>query len=431
MINKTVLFAAFSGGADSTAMLLMLRSAAPKIGFTLKAIHINHNLRGDESFRDEKFCLSLCEKLGIEIFVRQVNVTEFAQTEKIGIEEAARILRYKAFGEIVKADNPNGTNLVATAHNADDNAETVLFNLFRGSGLRGLCGIPKIREEDGFTVVRPILGITRDEILSFLKSRGQDYITDSSNADINYTRNKIRLEIMPLIKSINPSFCEKLFTTCEILKNEDTALDAIVGLCPDLNNIPVELKGRYVKNFFEENGIEPDFKKIKLISESTGEKFKIEVKPGLFVIKENGKLLTENDLKIFDEPPLKISFDKEYKFCDKLITISLLSREKFNKFLSVNKNLTNFAFNCDIIKSEIFIRTKSDGDKFRRVNRNFDSRLKKLYNEFLKPAERGNNIIVSSDEGILFVENFGAADFVKITGETENIAVVTIKEAKD
>jgi hypothetical protein len=222
-----------------------------------------------------------------------------------------------------------------------------------------------------------------------------------------------------------------------VLTAEEDGINSILEQCGNLNDVPAGFHGRFIRKFFENNGFEPDFTKIKLIEDAfiRGESVKLQLTKGKFVLLSDGDLSILSNLSDLAEnlktpenlQSIKINFGEEINFCEKQVKITKVNYENFKKACSVNKNLTNYAFSCDIIDSDIFIRKKLAGDKYKRVNRNFESRLKKLYNEFLKPDERVNNIIVCDKTQILWVENFGAADFAKITENTENVAIIEVK----
>lgn len=195
---------ALSGGADSVALLLALR----KLGYECIAVHCNFHLRGEESNRDETFVKRLCERLGIELHTVHFDTAAHAKENGISIEMAAREQRYNAFEEIRKRYNAAA---IAVAHHRDDSAETLLLNLVRGTGIKGLRGI---QPKNGH-IVRPLLCVGREEILDYLKWRGEEYVTDSTNLTTDYTRNKIRLEIIPKLAEINPSVLDTLAATAQ------------------------------------------------------------------------------------------------------------------------------------------------------------------------------------------------------------------------
>lgn len=198
------LLVAVSGGADSVCLLTMLI----KMGYDCEAVHCNFHLRGKESQRDEDFVVELCDKEGVKLHLRGFNTAQYSTRHGISIEMACRTLRYAYFNELIASEGAQG---IAVAHHRDDNAETLLLNLVRGTGLRGARGI---QPKNG-NVIRPFLCISRDDILKYLERNGQDYVTDSSNKRDIFSRNKIRLDVMPLLTSINLSASANIATSIE------------------------------------------------------------------------------------------------------------------------------------------------------------------------------------------------------------------------
>ncbi|MDL2291754.1 tRNA lysidine(34) synthetase TilS [Bacteroides sp. OttesenSCG-928-F21] len=193
---------ALSGGADSVALLRILLS----LGYTCEAAHCNFHLRAEESNRDEEFVQTLCQKLNVPLHRIDFDTHSYAEEQKISIEMAARELRYNWFAEIREKQQ---AAVVAVAHHRDDSVETILLNLIRGTGINGLRGIqPRNRE-----IVRPLLCVTRDELIDYLQHIKQEYVTDSTNLQDEYTRNKIRLNLLPLMQEINPSVKESIANT--------------------------------------------------------------------------------------------------------------------------------------------------------------------------------------------------------------------------
>lgn len=197
---------ALSGGADSVALLRLLLSA----GYSCEAAHCNFRLRGKESDRDEEFVRRLCKEQQVELYVTRFDTAKFAEERHISIEMAARELRYDWFEELRKERD---AAVIAVAHHRDDSVETILLNLIRGTGINGLLGI---RPQNGF-IVRPLLCMDREEVVDYLNSIGQEYVTDSTNLQDDYTRNKIRLNLLPAMQEINPSVKESILGTAEHL----------------------------------------------------------------------------------------------------------------------------------------------------------------------------------------------------------------------
>lgn len=208
---------ALSGGADSVALLCVLHTA----GYPCEAAHCNFHLRGEESNRDELFVRQLCRKYGIHLHTIDFNTTQYATEKRISIEMAARELRYNWFEKIKKECK---ANVIAVAHHQDDSVETMLLNLIRGTGITGLLGI---RPRNG-AIVRPLLCINREEIIRYLQQIGQDFVTDSTNLEDEYTRNKIRLHLLPLMQEINPSVKNSLIETSNYLNDVATIYNKVI-----------------------------------------------------------------------------------------------------------------------------------------------------------------------------------------------------------
>lgn len=210
---------AVSGGADSVCLLHWLNSLREEYGFTLTAAHYNHRLRGDESLRDEQFVRSFAAKCCPEValVVGCGDVAAQAAQNKAGIEETAREMRYAFLRRTAKEV---GADVIATAHNADDNAETMLLHLMRGSGLRGLTGIPPRRGD----LVRPLLTTRRAEIEGYLRVYGLPHVEDSSNADERFARNRVRRQLLPVLEEMQPEFVSHMGKTARLLAQDEEYL---------------------------------------------------------------------------------------------------------------------------------------------------------------------------------------------------------------
>lgn len=202
---------AFSGGTDSTALFYMLQEIKAEFNLEISAIHINYHLRGDDSNNDEKFVRELCKKNSVELFVKNAALSENSSKT----EENARIIRYDFFEEIRLEKQ---IKFIATAHNANDQAETLLFRLARKSGILGARGILPIRND---CIIRPMLEITRSEILKYLNENNYGFREDKTNSDVKFSRNRIRANIIPELEKINPSAVLHLAQFCEIMQNFD------------------------------------------------------------------------------------------------------------------------------------------------------------------------------------------------------------------
>ena len=244
---------AVSGGADSMALLWGLYLLREKLGITLAAAHFNHHLRGEESQRDEDFVRAFCEGFEIPLTVGGAEV----KAGKKGLEAAAREARYAFFDTL--------PGKVATAHTADDNAETLLMHLVRGTGLKGLGGIAPINGK----YVRPLLMCTRQQVLAFLEEYHISYVEDSSNAGDLFLRNRLRHQVMPILKAENPRLAENLSAMAMELRKDEEALAQLAQVDhPDvqtLREMPSVVRSRYLEAFLKENGVkEPERAHISL-----------------------------------------------------------------------------------------------------------------------------------------------------------------------
>ena len=228
---------AVSGGADSMSLLNWLFENRGLYKAEIFAAHFNHGLRGEESDRDARFVRDFCEEKGIPLETGGADVASYARENGLGTEEAARNLRY---GFLEKTAEKLGCGLIATAHNSDDNAETVLFNLARGSGMKGICGIPPVRGN----IIRPLLGTTRAEIEEYLELKGIAHVEDSTNALDDYSRNLIRHKVMPVLKEINPGFSASVLRMGTLLRDDDAVLDAmaeeLIRKSAECGSIPIK-----------------------------------------------------------------------------------------------------------------------------------------------------------------------------------------------
>lgn len=284
---------ALSGGADSVSLLYTLRELKDELGFSLSACHINHNLRGAESDRDQRFAESLCKKLSVPVSVFSVDVKGTVRKHQ-SVEERARELRYEIFERLAREANAK----IATAHNANDNAETVLLNLLRGTGLKGLCGIPPVRDY----IIRPLIYTPRTAIEAFCAENGIEYVTDRTNLSTDYTRNKIRLDILPRLAEINPSLIDGIARMTGNLNEDSLYLEGLALAAK--NNAQIAPKKydcrvlyanepcilhRAISLILRESDIEPTHLKITGISKIIGENHgKINIEKNKFAVSKKG-----------------------------------------------------------------------------------------------------------------------------------------------
>ncbi len=288
-----------SGGPDSIAMLDILKDLRNKFEFEIYVCHLNHMIRGQDAINDQKYVEQYCNKNQIEFFTKNVNIIEISNNQKIGTEECGRNARYNFFEEILEKTK---SNKIATAHNKNDNAETVLMHLLRGSGISGLKGIKPIRNNK---FIKPLIECDRKEIEEYCKQKNLNPCIDKTNFENTYTRNKIRNIVIPYIKKeFNPNIIETLFRLSEVVSSEDEFLDRITQ--KEFENIVL------LEN---EHQIDLKLKEFNLLDN---------------VIKNRLILLTTKKIFGTVNGIEKINIDDIIKMCKKNIG---------NKFLMPNKNL--------------------------------------------------------------------------------------------
>lgn len=415
--------AALSGGADSVCLTLALKELSSEYGFTLKAVHVNHLLRGAESDRDEQFCRDLCEREDIPLTVFRADAAKFSKEHKLSLESGARKLRYGFFDEVC-----GDSAKIATAHTLSDSAETVIFNLTRGTGLKGLCGIPPVRDN----MIRPLIYCKREEILSFLSEKGQNFVTDSTNLSDDYSRNKIRHNVIPVLEELNSGFFESIKRLTESLSEDERYLSELAAehYDDDLRNIDASVRRRVIKRKLSEAGIEPSGEKILSAEECALKGNGKTVLSGeLYAVAKNGRIRTEiipRERVIF--PETRAIIGENPFLCDKTVIISVNNGENNADGASVNDLLTKCALDCDKIQGELILRNRRDGDGFIRAGRSFTSSLKKLMNKSVPVGERDKIAILADEKGIIWAEGFGIAERVKPDAFTKSYMNINVKE---
>ena len=290
LLNSNDLYlVALSGGADSVALLLLL----DEMGYKFHAIHCNFHLRGEESDRDEHFCEQLCQQKNIPFHRIHFDTLTYAETHQVSVEMAARELRYRYFEQLRKDIGAAG---VCVAHHRDDTVETVILNLVRGTGLRGLTGI---QPKNG-NILRPLLGVSRAEIEEYLRKKGQEYVTDHTNLETDVLRNKVRLQVIPLLRQLNPAVSENIQRAAENLSDAQAVLDAV--MLPyqhvkelDLNQLTDTASREYITFEWLKNYGFNGAQVRQLLTAETGRVFSSP--QGYDVLVDRGRLLVEPSLK--------------------------------------------------------------------------------------------------------------------------------------
>ena len=427
---------ALSGGADSVCLLLVLK----QLGYFVEAIHCNFHLRGEESDRDELFCKNLCAEKQIPLHLVHFDTREYAQLHKVSIEMAARQLRYHHFASLC---HDLGFDGVCVAHHQDDVAETVLMNLIRGTGIKGLSGIkPKIQQRlrvgakagipISLTVIRPLLCVTRDEIEHFLKEIGQDYVTDSTNLVPDVLRNKIRLQVLPLLDEIAPSASRNIVETAENLAFAEEFLEqAVSGMMEELKDegsIPVsKIKSEYLLfRILSDYGFTSvQIKQIYAhLDAPTGTEFRSESHVLVF---DRGRLLIE---EVEKNPFHEMRIPEEGTYI--LDETAKLRIERISKpeVFEIPRSANVIAVDADRLQMPLTVRLPKEGDRFTP----FGMQGSKLVSDFLTDQKlsllekRRQLIILDSTGRILWVVGLRPDNHFRITASTRTILRLSIEK---
>ena len=436
---------AVSGGADSVCMLHALNALKTSFGFSIYCAHLNHGLRGEAADSDERFVVELCGKLDIPVFTKTVDVRAFAKEKKISLEEAVRVLRYKFFDELSKK---NKIDKIATAHNKNDNAETVLMRIFRGTGIDGLCGI-SYKREDG--VIRPLLDIEKCEIEEYCKENNLSFCTDETNNENEYTRNKIRNELLPyIIENFNPDVVDSLSRLTETAKEDGEFLNNYAKRLYERLRSPLSSK-KPVMLHIESLGLvsrsiaarvlriaaldaAKDVKLEKkhiddvfdLMTKETGSRISLpkglvaEVQYGWLTFadgEKNPKALEDEQFFFTEVLPDDTVFVKNL---DKNIYLKVKSEKGYK--CKINEQALDF----DKLEGQhLFLRSRRDGDRMVCFS---DGRTKKIKNILIDGkiprSDRDKILLLATGDEVLAIVGSRVSEKYKITNETERTLVI-------
>lgn len=427
---------ALSGGADSVALLLMMQER----GKAEACAHCNFHLRGNESDRDEEFVRRLCEERGIRLFVKHFDTqTEAARTGE-SIEMAARRLRYDWFAELCLE---HGFKEVAVAHHLNDNAETVLLNLVRGTGLNGLTGMAE--ERPG--VVRPLLSLSRHEILDYLRQKGQTYVTDSTNTDTHYRRNKLRHEVLPLLREMNPQIDRTLHETALRLQGVERIYRYGIA----------QLKKEVCRTISSHDGLQDDLQahshdglriNVRKLSTSPAPETllyellapyglsaeqsvqALQMRVGAVMESPVGYLLTRTTQEIAVEPlprpfsPIKIPDSDGIFFRAYGLQIGVRRMQR-GELTDIPRDKCSAALDADCIKGELILRPIARGDRFVP----FGMRGSKLVSDYLTDRhysriDKLRAMTVADEHGIVWLVNERPAGHCAVTPATQRIILL-------
>lgn len=402
---------ALSGGKDSVYMLHKLLALREARALQLVCAHFDHSLRGSESDRDRLFTEALCRSLGLECHTGKADVAAFASDNGLGIEEAARRLRYEFLEETARK---TGAERIATAHTADDNIETLLINLMRGSGLAGLGGIPPVRGQ----IVRPLLRTRSAEILRFLHENKISYVEDSSNAGDDYTRNRLRHHVIPALEEITESAVTSASRCIELLREDEAFLDSLAEdflreklegramSASSLSALPRPVAARVIRKLAAREIGAVHVEAVLRLAGGSSPHAEADI-PGMRVRREYESLIFgEEKAPQMEERALKVGQTVRFEEAGFQI-----SAEYLPKCMEINNSDNTFFFQNDSICGNISAGPRKEGDFIRLAGRNGTKSLKKLFSEHKLNGARKNAVsVIRDDAGPAAVLGLGIAE---------------------
>lgn len=414
-----------SGGADSIALMLLLRA----FGTSVEAVHCNFQLRGEEADRDEDFCREFCRKNAIPLHVTSFGTRQYAKEHKISIEMAARELRYAYFERLRVAV---GAAAICVAHHQDDQVETILMNLVRGTGISGLAGM---KVKNG-RICRPMLCLTREEIVNYLAEKRQDFVTDSSNLDECFLRNKIRLKLIPLLQELNPKAGENIFQSslfCKDFVDDYNAmlnrrLQDFIKVEDGKVFLPFSLfeSESMLYFFLQKYGFSP--RQIQLLHDHKKEG------SGKLFLSDSHRLLVDRNQYILEkieesvEDCLEISGSGEFTYVDGLrFSVDLFS---VDETFAVEKNSGVACLDADSFEMPLWVRRVRRGDRFQP----FGMRGTQLVSDYLTNQKKdlfskSRQLVMTDASGrILWLVGERTSELCRVTAHTRRVLMVKMKE---
>ncbi len=442
--------AAVSGGADSVCLLWVLHELSEELGIHVAAFHLNHGLRGEEADRDEAYVRALCGKLSVPLSVVRENVAEYAAAHGISEEEAGRNLRYFHLEQAARQFSCEKT---ATAHHKDDNAETILLNMFRGSGLRGLGGIRPVRD----TIIRPLLCLTREEIEAYLREKGISWCEDSTNGECRYARNKIRNELLPWVgENINDRAREHILNTASLASRADAyfscqaetilseeAAFPEAAILPGEAGVPAKRAEARQKVsirtavFDKQPDILKEYLVRAMISRVSGSQKDISSRHIEAVCSLKGpgggcEAMLPYGLKALrGYETLEIRKQEGIPDGKEDHTRVVMRTFSWKKDLEIPKNQYTKWFDYDKIKDTLSVRNRKSGDYF-LISGGKRKLLKRFFIDEKIPEERRESIkLLAEGSHVLWVIGYRISEYYKITNTTRTILEVKICKGED
>lgn len=416
-----------SGGADSVALLRLLTRLAPKHGWNIRAAHFNHGIRGVGAEEDELFCRNLCEEMGVPFHSETADVPAAARERGLSIETAGRLLRYDFLSRVAEA---TGCGAVATAHHMDDNAESIMLHLIRGSGLAGLTGMKPAR--DG--LIRPLLNCRKQELVDFLENEGILYRTDETNLVPDGSRNRVRLDIVPYMEEhINPAIVPTLCSMAELLTRDEAYLSAEAEreleaarsgggfLRERIAALPYPIKTRVIRLALAEAGAVVDIERVHV--EAVAEL--LEARTGARLMLPRVEAWTSYDLIRFGRPEPAEEFEIPLREGLVETPLGIFRVERISGTEGFVKDAEIAFLDADKVAAlgeEPVIRTRREGDRFRPVGSPGRRKLKDYFiDRKVEREERERIPLIACGSEVLFAVGFAASELVKVDDNTQTM----------
>ncbi len=414
--------AGVSGGADSVALLCALRELSKELGFELYAAHLNHGIRGEEAAKDAEYVKTLCHKLDVPLYEERLDIPAIAAGEGKTLEQAAREQRYAFFDRALKQFS---AERIAVAHHMEDQAESIMLHLIRGSGLKGLTGMKHMRGN----IIRPFLNLHRRDIEEYLAKMGIAYRTDSTNLDRDASRNRLRLDVMPYIaEHINPAVTDALCSMAELLSEDESYLAKEAEAALDraktekgydramLAELPLPIKSRAVRMAVERAGVYSDIDRIhvekimELLSARTGASLDL---PHIAAWVSYGDICfgRRAEKQAWETPfvfPGETAFEGGLFFADAV------------EDGIIKSNIIGF-MDVDSLPRGLVVRPRREGDVFRPYGAPGSKKLKAVFIDKKIPRQQREKPGIFAGNELLFMEGLGISDKVKVTADTRRV----------